>query len=476
MIFHIPTTTELVSTDVAYQVPLYDANATYNDGDEVRQGDDIYTVYNKYDDIPYPLYQDYMFYFQNNPSIIDGQAYQKKHDNIGQGCWENIAELVTLPVTALRYDYYDGSDDFSITVNSGQGNGTCQDDVHYQFTVDGINQDGSKNLHVVITNLADSSTVADYHIPLYDKPIPSIYAMFVLHDGKVYKVKGYKKADVVSTFIEDNTWEQMPHNYYTSHSYALEYLRQSVKKVPFDTKQYTTSKVNSSQSWVVKAPRTYLSVNREKVTSVMLGRVVGTNLHIDFLDFNGNTISSLDIDLTVNSIPFDMTNYTNIEPSTHIIYIPQDVYQDVHQMSITISDNNLRDTEIGFISFAKYIDVGATNLEFTHDIKNFDKNKVSEISGYIDHIKGQRVVQHKGSFDILLTDYDKMLMINKRFTQELIAIDGSDTTSNEASDSQNRFQSTKLIGRVKRLGMQTRTKQNKLDDTQTITFEFEEVV
>ena len=481
MIFHIPTDTTLVSTDVAYQVPIYDANATYNDGDEVRQDDDnVYTVTNYEETACEEAFLDYKYYPIGSEVDIDGYVYVKDSSlNRVAGCWETLTRADGAAEGFEQEITFPDWDGVSPTfyIHAADTSSSCTSEIWGKAVL--LNTTTYYKTYAIELDLNNSGSFTLIgQIDLYTEFAAVPNGCWKINElGTVSKYFGSTKSYVKVDGINNRIWRSKGKSCETKITkHKLYYIRPTVKKVPFDTKQYTTAKVNSSQSWVVKAPLTYLSVNREKVTSVMLGRVVGTNLHIDFLDFNGNTISSLDIDLTVNSIPFDMANYTNIEPSTHIIYIPQDVYLDVHQMSITISDNNLRDTEIGFISFSKYIDVGATNLEFTHDIKNFDKNKVSEISGYIDHIKGQRVVQHKGSFDIPLTDYDKMLMINKRFTQELIAIDGSDTTNNEASDSQNRFQSTKLIGRVKRLGMQTRTKQNKLDDTQTIAFEFEEVV
>lgn len=499
MIFHIPTDTTLISTDVAYQVPLYDETATYSDGDEVRQGNDIYTVSVIETHNEYPLASSYTYYDIKSKVHIGEFGFEKVDEVYSPAFFGDILSdnptfkyprsttgQATLP-TRYPTGVNASADDVALieTAWFTAWDGTTYDTwgaegSHYvKFVhIDSFEEFDSVDLYKADDDSGTNSVKLGNIKYTNDvrKDIDKSFYRVPAYGGTVRQVR-LKTTDFISgNGLERNVWKALPSNEDVIVTYKLNYLRPSIRKVPFDTKQYTSAKVNSSQTWVVKAPKTYLSINRDKVSSILLGKIVATDLHIDFLDLNSNVLYSKDIVVSVNSISYDLQNATDVEPSTYIIYIPQSVYHDVHQASITISDSNLQDTEIGFISFANHIDVGATNLTFTHDIKNFDKNKVSEVSGYIDHIKGQRVVQHKGSFDIPLTDYDKMLMINKRFTQELIAIDGSDATNNEASDSKNIFQSTKLIGRTKRLGMTTRTKQNKLDDTQTITFEFEEVV
>jgi len=476
MIFHIPQTTTLLSTDVVDTEPLYDPNATYSDGDLVKKSDGIYSVYNKSEDVQYPDYQDYLFYFQDNPVVINGLGYKKKYDNVGRGCWEDAFAAFTYPVTMNRFEYYDGSDFFSITIDANTSNTPCPNDRNYQFHATTIDAIGTKDVTVTVTRVSDNTILNQYNFTLHPKPIVSNGFIFVMDNGKVAMVKGEKSTTIVGTQLDDGIWEQLPHTYYTNTYHELYYYKPLAADLPFDDKQYSAVTTSTPQTWKLNPPdRTVYDVS-----SILLGNVVGDNVQIRFMS-NGSVIHSEVISLYANTIQYDaafiISNKTP-EPSTIIYYIPQTVISNQWDEAwIDIAPTlTAPKAQIGFIRFGNWIDVGATNLEFSNDIKNFDKNKVSEVSGYIDHIKGQRVVQHKGSFDIQLTDYDKVLRINKRFAQELIAIDGSDNKSNIDTDSNTVFQATQLIGRLKRMSMQTRTKQNKLDDTQTISFEFEEVV
>jgi hypothetical protein len=240
---------------------------------------------------------------------------------------------------------------------------------------------------------------------------------------------------------------------------GFSYLGITRNVMPFDTKQYISVIEQTRQQWTIKALKRF--------NGVSLGRLRGTYLDVSFRDAANSTLSYV-------SKPIDGSIDANLEdePITEIIYAGQYI-EAGGIIYIQISGTT---TEVGTIFPSASIDVGITDLEFSHDIKNFDRNVVSEISGYVDHIKGNRVIQHKGSFHIEMQNYDKMVLLNKKLTQELVAIDGSDMTNNEIADGSSRFASTKIICRVKQLNMKSKIKDGDMSKYTPVSFEFEEVV
>ena len=480
MIFHIPTDTELISTDIVDNTPVFDETQDYVDGTEVQKDGSIYETKKIITPTKYPDFVDYKHYNVGDIAVINGVAYKKIAYRSSTGCFQTYSSDVSnvgTMIDLIEYAGWDGARGVDTTFTVGSESPNCNQGVEILIDYNaGIFGNDYYNVAYRV-NSGDAWTLVD-RFYLKDTLSPQASSRVIYNDttSKLERHIGYAATDVSTTGVDNSIWEVVDSVYYDVITYELLYLRPTLLNVPFDTKQYTSVKAVGSQTWKIK-PRGYHS------NAVVIGGVKGRMLTVMFMNSASEIIAMQQIDLTVNKLtstqPRDNGNPVEIgdgsvEASTQIVYLQLETTP--YYVEIKVDDQAGLGSEIGWIMATSFIDVGATNLEFTHNIKNFDKNKVSEVSGYIDHIKGQRVVQHSGSFDIPLTDYDKMLMINKRFTQELIAIDGSDTTNNEASDSKNRFQSTKLIGRTKRLSMSTKKHNETLGDYQTITFEFEEVV
>ena len=480
MIFHIPTDSELISTDVVDNTQVFDETQDYTDGTEVQKDGSIYETHKIITPTKYPDFIDYKHYNVGDVAVINGVAYKKIAYRKTDGCFQTYATDVAnsgTMVDAIEYAGWSGAVGVDTTFTVGAESPHCSQGLEILIDYNaGIFGNDYYNINFR-ANSNDAWTYVDrFYLKENLSPQTGSRVIYNSTASKLERHIGYTATDVSTTGVDNYIWEVLDSVYYDVVTYELLYLRPSLTNIPFDGKQYTSVKANGDQTWKIK-PRGYHS------NAVVVGGVKGHILNVWFMDSSDTIISQQQIVLDGNKItstqnrengnPVEIGDGT-AEPTTQIVYLPLETTP--YYVQIWVQDSGGLGTEIGWVIPTAWVDVGATNLEFTHDIKNFDKNKVSEVSGYIDHIKGQRVVQHKGSFDIPLTDYDKMLMINKRFTQELIAIDGSDTTNNEASDSQNRFQSTKLIGRVKRLSMGTKKHNETLGDYQTITFEFEEVV
>ena len=135
-----------------------------------------------------------------------------------------------------------------------------------------------------------------------------------------------------------------------------------------------------------------------------------------------------------------------------------------------------QDTEVGMLMLSESTDVGATNLKFSHDIKSFDRTEVDKVSGFVDYVEGNRVVDHKCSFDIEMTAYDDLVTLNKKLSQKLIAMDGSDMIHNEAADGVGMFDSTKIIGRIRSMRMQTDVEDGDMRKIIPVSCEIREIV
>jgi len=478
MTFHIPIDSELVSTDVAYQVAEYDENATYSDGEEVRKGDDIYQVFNYSDTTPYPDYIDYYPYAWKDKVNINGVGYEKYDIVTGVGCWQ-IVDALSVTNSKLGADV-DATDIDMAIFNTWDG---VADGVWHQFSVQGGNCSSINGndyfkfttLSVyddhytvqVMQNDTDSDTDATLagNIEMYpdNKIIARPNPYFIKgEDGYIKKVFGFTSDFIAEEGIKKGLWKKLDKNYDEINKHKLEFLRKSVKSVPFDTKQFTSVSVVGKQNWTVKSG--------SRITSLILGSIKSSSITIQRLDIS-DTVHDI-ITITPKILILDGKNQ---EPTTEIIYFNDDLI--TRSVIITISaQTQVAVSQVGTIMLCNYLDIGATDLSFSHNVKNYDKNQVSQTSGYVDHIKGNRVIQHKGSFYINITDYDKTVMINKRFTQELIAIDSSDNVDNEESDSERVFSSTRIIGRLKQMSLKTDVKDNIINKNVRVSFEFEEIV
>lgn len=240
------------------------------------------------------------------------------------------------------------------------------------------------------------------------------------------------------------------------------YSRISEEYSPFDEKQYTSVIRASTQTWTVRATR--------KFNCIAISRLRGASLDITFRDSGGTEISAVSAKTIYDTVD------ENIEaiPTTDIVYAGS--WIDAGG-TVEISVNSTGDeTEVGYIFAAAAIYVGVTDLQFSHKIVNFDRSAQSEVSGYIDYIPGNRIIVYTGKFRMPMTDYSKMVMINKKMTQELIAVDGSDMTDNAEEDGKNTFRSMKIVCRIKKLEQSSNVTDGEMDITVPIEFEFREVV
>jgi len=464
MTFNIPLELRLISTDVQYRVPTYSESTFYAEDTEVRKGDEIYNaISTRKEAIVAVLARDFAFDKYTPPLSItkyEGNYYEKLNDLISPYFRPGNAR-------PIQYEFHTITGwDFGATSSSyfrAADGGIDEINISYTFTED--EEKKTSEYRVYEMKAHDNTDDTD----MYTKTITVCTSLkyyvpgrFAVISGNLTEILGQPLDYPLNTEV----WEIRPDmsNVTVSveqkgHTTKLTYLRPSIKKQPFDTKQYTSVVQPVTQTWKIKSLK--------KFNGVALGMLRGSEVRVTFRDPANNIV-----DIVIKVINGKIDENITDEAISEVIYASK--FIDANgTIEITITGES---TEIGFIFPSASIDVGLTNLEFSHDVKNFDRNKVSAISGYTDHIKGNRVIQHKGSFDIKMIAYDKMVLLNKKLTQELIAIDGSDTRGNEVSDGKGIFASTKMICRVVRLSMKSTVKNGDISATTPIDFDFEEVV
>ena len=230
-------------------------------------------------------------------------------------------------------------------------------------------------------------------------------------------------------------------------------------EIPFDDKQYTATSYDGDQSWTVKSLGAF--------DGISLGMLQGDTVDVVFKDSLGTVIKSI----TGRTIGDTIASNLPKVSATDMIYAGE-----VIEANGTVEiDIHGAHTEIGHIFASSSYYVGATELDFSHAVKNFDRSDV-KTSGFVDYIRGNRVLDYKGSYLIQMSDYDTSVKLSKLLTSELVAVDGSDTTDNSAPDGSDRFASTKIICRVVSLDAQSTIKNGEFAGYTPVKFWFREIV
>ena len=452
MIFNIPLQTSLVSTDVEYRVALFDDLTDYEDGTKVRVDDTIYTT--RREAITYPAFDENVDYKIGDKASAAGKDFEKVYESIAQEC---------IPGSALPRTY-----DLERVVEWDGGSKTanlyvapsvlCPEiDKTFTFTANTAN-DGVlfKSFDVVITNNLTSTDEPTARYDLYSSIYTAIIGGYAIYRGWLVKVNVNYNSSLSNLLM----WNELEDGFGITYKISLDYYNTSIKAAPFDLKQYSSVVESGNQSWVVKSDK--------KFDGIALGYLRGETVTVIFKNSGGIVISTIE-DKKINS---RINDNLDDERTSEIIY-SNFFIEENGTVEIIIKG---AETEVGMIFATASVDVGLTNLKFSHDIKSFDREEVSAISGFVDRIRGNRVVYYKGSFDIEMTSYDKMLLINKKLTNELVAVDGSDMKDNLDADGEGTFSSTKLICSINQLKTASEVKDGELEQVVPINFEFREIV
>ncbi len=472
MTFNIPKQCTLIDTTVAYQVAPYDDTQDYEDDTEVRIDDDIFKTKRVNKDIGY-FNPDVIY--STDDIVKDGTKFFKRTSNpvfyVPALC-NNLIDITTIGGFPI-VEWNGISDTASITCTDVGGN---ESTTTYSFTED-LTKETTQYRYFTVNITYQDGAQDSFDMRLYKNIEEAPESAYVLYEGVLVQV--YKKYN--NTLSNTLAWMEITETFNETYNIDLTYIRKSVKQAPFDTKQYTSVTANN-MTWTIQC--------NDFFNSVALGGLRAKEVRVTFKtkDEYENNVYVEPIVKQVNSL---INTNVGDEKTTEIIYANK-TYVDQDYIIIEIIENTHTYTgwtaigegevtkhygsEIGMIMPAMVYDVGATDISFSHDLKNHDRDQVSSISGYVDHIRGNRALSHKGTFYIPATSYDEIILIDKKLTNELIAIDGSDNILNTHADNENIFDSTKIIGRVKKITMATKVSNGDIQKTLPINFEFSEVV
>ncbi len=434
----------LNATKGTISVLAYNSMNTYQDGDFILK-DGLVKVKTPFSGAVPKAPKDYM---DGTDATMDNTAWTKRYTK--------IADFTSWSSNGMTIQYNDGTHNNYHQIYPHASSPTGW---YYVTTfTEGVTVHKLTANAEVLESLS-SGTVEQIPIDSAAYDFPGYWAgQTVIIDATGVYVRTDVTADIEAVTGESFTFETAV----SPEDIGFSYYHIDDENSPFDDKQYTSVIRSSSQQWVVSADAYF--------DCIALGRLRADSVDVVFKDADGvvvSTVQGKDVNDTIDA-------YIEPEPTTEFVYAGS-VIGPGGRAEISINSAGL-DTEAGIIFAAKSIKVGATNLEFAHDVKNFDRDQVSPISGYIDHIKGHRVLVHRGSYDIQMTDYDKWVLLNKKMTQELIGIDGSDMTANEAADGVSRFKSTRIIGRIEQMKMGTTIKNGEMENVTPISYMYKEIV
>lgn len=449
MTIGIPVESILVSTSVPYDIDEYNPDYFYEEKTKVRKDDKIYDAIST-GNIAVESYESGKYYSENTVVQDNNLFYKKQPDTIaafyipGNAAPKNyeFRKIVDWHESNVEY-YYLKIPELNV-----------EKSLRYTFN-ENIPQGTSlyRSFNVEIFNVLNGDVfVGTYNVynSIYDAPVGS----YVVLGGSLCYVYGLTNENLTET----DKWKVV-NNYDDGFNTVLAYLRPSVKMMPFDPKSYTSVVISGDQNWKLKA--------LGRFNSISLGNLRADHVIVVVKDDSNSTLKWVEkrIDGTIDE---------NLEEEaiSDIIYLDEWFLTGTH-IEIYI---NGQETEIGNIILTASIDSGMTNLKFKHSVKDFSRTQISEISGYIEYIAGNKIVVYEGSYQIETKYYDRQLRLDKKLTGELIAVDGSDMLDNSLADGENTFQSTIMICRVELLEMESEEESNSVSKTSQVDFRFEEVV
>ncbi len=241
------------------------------------------------------------------------------------------------------------------------------------------------------------------------------------------------------------------------------YLRPLRHLAPLDKKKYTYLEETGGQD--VEYLVTGYS---DKFNTVALNGVLADSIDIEFLPSDGSeAIPVITIDPD-NSI--DVDDRLPGVPTTVIIYAPRDITGDVK-----LTFKTVKRFQLGGIRLGQSVNAGFTNLVFTNKFKDYSPFEKDQF-GNILYVPGVKTNIYKGTVDVMLTSYDMNNRLMASIGGKTVIVNGSDSLDNLATDSENFFSSTMIVGRIRNFELKTKLDKNKLSQKATYSFEIEEDV
>lgn len=468
MTFNIQVDTELISTSMVETAQPFNEDSYYIDGDEVAKDGSVYHV-------GVTITKTDAEKFISDGSYSPGGMVYMDGDSTVYKCIKSVSlNPSSIPNLVTSYVCFPSPPAIwpgSFLYTNFGSFGTLEDNGIEHF----CSPTGPVYRRDTFTLIADDSY--EWKVEIYNAPggsdsSPSTSTVtihkefssslttddFFLEGGTLYQVlqplalpnpDDYDMTDYFETFTSLSV-----------RTYDLTYVRPVYDYAPFDQYQYSMVEHDGSQTWVIRSNGPF--------NCIALGKLSGDETTVVFKDAFGTVVDSV----LQNPINDSINGNVAPEPITDIIY-SSDVVEANGTATITIAGDS---TKIGKIFPAISIEAGYTNLKMKFTIKNYDRVKTSIISGSEERIKGQRSIIYTGSFEFPIASMSTMVLIAKKYVQTIISMDGTDMINNEIEDGESMFDTTKIVGWLRKLEIENEVSGNDMSEMGVASFEIEEIV
>jgi len=246
-------------------------------------------------------------------------------------------------------------------------------------------------------------------------------------------------------------------------SWGWTYYRPTAQYAPFDGKNYTYLEEDNEVIYEIQA--------NDIFDVIAINGLVASLVKVEIYDTDNETI--LETKEYVPNCTSNLSGKTKRRKDTSIIYLDREYPKDTKiKVTFEPKDGYLR---VGGGYFGNKNVVGFTNLEFTNEIIDYNYYEQDKFGNIIyTGDKNAKVRKFIGTADIRVKDYDDVEPVLRGMLSDKIIVDGSDNWENKTTDSQNYFNSSMIIGRLRRASQKTKLTNEKLDNLATYSFTIEE--
>jgi len=452
MTISVPTSLELVSTNVIDDTQIYSPTAWYADGDEVQSSDKIYAVRGT---VPIDWYDHY--------EPIDGDIILKSgtyYDVINTYIDESPNASNTLIYTSIS-DYILDIEAFDPVTNYCKPIGPS-DTVCFTYV---SGETWTKTTSGPYGGSADITIFETWRENMEDQ-------QYFFHNGNLYR--RYETQDSVANTRFYKERIDIPSSVQT-----LEYIRPVNELLCFDNQNYTPATITTQMTYTIKGLVKFdtLSLGRVKADSATITFTLPAtspnyDLWLDGIQVasGGNGV----VTTITRTIDASRDDAGDIEDwyTTEIFY--SDITMEIDStVDITLDIATGETVELGTILLGQSVNAGYSNLAMNHSYKDFS---VAEYDawGNLDYVERQRILTYEGSVDVDITNYDKTVRLMRSLGKQLVIVNGS-TSKTTVPDSLNVFASTQIIGRFMSFRGRTKVKNDALEEKAEYSFVLEEL-
>lgn len=475
MTISVPTSLELVSTNITESVQEFNSASAYTKGDLVmyNKGELVPSIY-KFDEDEIVDYTWQKIVYEGQAVRYGGNIYIANTDvtlTYGRAIsaiydsptWEQLMSQQTYTVGSWKFK---GSvvgtyPDIGYIVRRYDLNDVQQDSATLYF-VDGDN---------IVAQDPNISTILETDA-------------YVYHNG--YLIYLDPKEIDPSTHSSFTLWNE---GIDAIEDIGFSYYSNGTPLNPFDNKNHTVVQKDTQITYIVKGLIAFdtLALGKIKADSAtIVFRLPPSSPNYE-LWLDGNKVASGGngiVTLETRAIDTSRDDAVVLEKwhTTEIFYSyfinPDSTVESVimekdSTVEITIDIAPGEIAQLGTILFGMSVNAGYSNLSMKHTYQDFS---IAERDpwGNFDYVERQRINTYKGTVDVKITNYDKTIRLMTSLGKQLVIVNGS-TSKTIAPNSQSVFASTRMIGRFMLFETETQVSDGDLDKYAEYEFVLEEL-